>query len=391
MKLFGPLVIASLFLVAFSASAQPVKVAVFVPIYLDEAFNGNDYKLGKNNLPKNILPGLEFYNGVMLAIDSLEREGASVEVNIYDTKDQRTFSRIFQGSEMNNTGLIIASLTNQTDLRTLATYALQKKIPFISATYPNTAGITANPYFVMLNSGLQAHVEGLYKYVQRNFPVENIVMVSKNGTVENYLKKTFNDLNAKTRSTKINWTWAQLSDTFSNQQITRYIDTTKRNVVLVSSPLESFGVKVVSAVNSVGENNTTVVGMPTWDGINSLNNSTFKNVDIVYSTPFDFSRYNRVASDVSKKYRAKFYSRPSDMVYRGYETFLHFTKLLIKHKSDLISKIGDTDHTVFNRFDIQPIKLKTGGDVDYHENKNLHFITKHEGEIQSVTGNMPTP
>jgi hypothetical protein len=377
-----------LFLTSFVATAQPLKVAVFAPMYLDEAFNGSSYKLGKSNIPQNILTGLEFYNGVMLAVDSLQREGASVEVNIYDTKqDFKSLTAIFQGPQLNNTGLIIASVTNPTELRTLSMFALQKNIPFISATYPNTGNITDNPYFVMLNSSLQAHVEGLYKYLQRNYPLENIIMVSKNGTVENYLKKAFNDLNTNTKSTKLNWTWAQLTDTFSNQQITRYIDTTKNNIFLVASPLETFGVKVVSAINSFKNSNATIIGMPTWDGIRVLNNSTFKNVDIVYSTPFDFTRYNRVGSDIAKQYRAKFHSRPSDMVYRGYETFLYFTKLLIKHRSDLASKISDKNFTIFNEFDIQPVKLKSGLKPDYYENKKLYFITKHEGDIQSVTTN----
>src|SRR5438105_189810 len=72
---------------------QPVKVAVFAPLYLEDAFNGSTYKLGKSNLPKNVLPGLEFYNGVMMAIDSLSNEGANVEINIYDLKDPLLLER----------------------------------------------------------------------------------------------------------------------------------------------------------------------------------------------------------------------------------------------------------------------------------------------------------
>src|SRR5687768_14375307 len=80
----------------------PVKVAVFAPLYINDAFNNGTYKLGKNSLPKNILPGLEFYNGVMMAIDSLEQEGASAEIDIYDTKDVADFDRVLQGSALNN-------------------------------------------------------------------------------------------------------------------------------------------------------------------------------------------------------------------------------------------------------------------------------------------------
>ena len=60
---------------AQAINKPPIKVAVFIPIYINNAFTGSEYKLSKLSLPKNILPGLEFYNGVTMAIDSLEQEG----------------------------------------------------------------------------------------------------------------------------------------------------------------------------------------------------------------------------------------------------------------------------------------------------------------------------
>jgi hypothetical protein len=51
-----------------------------------------DYKLGKANLPRYILPGLDFYNGMMMAVDSLNKEQAPVEVLFYDSKS-RTICR----------------------------------------------------------------------------------------------------------------------------------------------------------------------------------------------------------------------------------------------------------------------------------------------------------
>jgi hypothetical protein len=75
------------------------------------------------------------------------------------------------------------------------------------------------------------------------------------------------------------------------------------------------------------------------------------------------------------------------MVYRGYESFFHFTKLLLKHRNDLANKLSDKDFTIFNEFDIQPVKVKSGSKADYYENKKLYFITKHEGDILSVTTN----
>jgi hypothetical protein len=372
--------------------AQPnnraaVKVAVFVPIYINDAFNGTTYKLGKLSLPKNILPGLEFYNGAMMAIDSLQREGVSAEINIYDTKDYAEFIRVITGSALSNTGVIIAALTNTTELSQLAKAALQKNIPLISATYPNTGNINANPFFVLLNSSLQAHVEGIYKYLQRNHSLDNILMVKRNGATENYLQNVFTELNKSSRSVPLKMKWVSLTDTFGNYYLTRNLDTTKRNVVVVSSPNERFGVKVVKAINDV-ENvfNTIVIGMPTWDGINEFNRAGIENVEIVYTTPFNYPRYNYLGSAISTSYRSKYGSRPSDMVYKGYETVFHFTKLLSTHRENFVNRLSDSSFTLFNQFNIQPVKLKRDNkNPDYYENKKLYFVKKREGSIESVT------
>ena len=67
----------------FFASGQdstPVrqKIAVFVPLYLDSAFDAMDNYRYDKTFPKFINPGLEFYEGVQLAIDSMKKNGSKI-------------------------------------------------------------------------------------------------------------------------------------------------------------------------------------------------------------------------------------------------------------------------------------------------------------------------
>ena len=69
-----------------SAQTGKHKIAIFSPLYLDSAFDDlNNYRYEKQ-FPKFINPGLEFYEGVQLALDSLAKEGTQLEVFIYDTR-----------------------------------------------------------------------------------------------------------------------------------------------------------------------------------------------------------------------------------------------------------------------------------------------------------------
>ncbi len=63
------------------------------------------------------------------------------------------------------------------------------------------------------------------------------------------------------------------------------------------------------------------------------------------------------------------------MVFKGFESMYHFTKLLLKYPDNFINNISDTSYTVCNDYDFAPIRLsKTSFIPDYLENKKIYFI-----------------
>jgi hypothetical protein len=49
-------------------------IAVFLPLYLDSAFDASGNYRFEQNFPKYLNPGLEFYEGLELAMDSLHKK-----------------------------------------------------------------------------------------------------------------------------------------------------------------------------------------------------------------------------------------------------------------------------------------------------------------------------
>src|SRR5687767_11630666 len=90
------------------------KIAIFAPLYLDSAFDGtNEYKYTKNIFPKFINSGLEFYEGAQLALDSLNKEGARLEIFVYDTRSAtETMEQQLARPELTDLSLIIAHCSN---------------------------------------------------------------------------------------------------------------------------------------------------------------------------------------------------------------------------------------------------------------------------------------
>ena len=157
-------------------------VAMFLPLYVDSAFDaGGNYRYDKN-FPKFINPGLEFYEGAGLALDSLRKEGIRLDVHIYDTRSvTRSIQQVVADSAFDSTELIIGIVANGGEEQQLAAAALKHRVPFINVNFPNDAGITANPDLVILNSTLRAHCEAIYRYVQRNYPTKAAGLLPEEG------------------------------------------------------------------------------------------------------------------------------------------------------------------------------------------------------------------
>ena len=365
-----------------TSAVKSIKVAVFAPLYIDSAFTNDTYKLGKANLPKYLLPGLDFYNGVMLAIDSLNAEKTALEVQIYDTKSSSMgIDELLEQPELQDVSLLIASFNNRTDIKPLADFAKEKNILLISATYPNDGGIEDNPNFVLLNPTLTAHIEAVYKYVHRTYPLDNITLFRRKGGTEDQIQTILGNLNKRTGGIPLKLKTIELTDSFTTQQVTAYLDSTKRNVVICGTLNEGFGLLLSKALSSSKQYPAVVIGMPTWDALRDIGTG----IDMVYTTPYNYFRQDKLSSQLSEKYRARFAGRASDLVFKGFETMYRFSKLLIKYGPELKNNLSAKEFKLFNDFDIQAVTAEENNAVtNYLENKKLYLVHKQDGKLKSV-------
>jgi len=363
----------------YAQTAGPLKIAVFAPIYIDDAFNNENYSLGNNNIPKAILPGLDFYNGIQLAIDSLQTEGQHLEILFFDLKSKKdNLEQLIQSGKLNGTDLLIASFNNRADIKPLADYAKSKQIPLISATYPNDAGIRTNPFFALVNPTLITHIEGLFKYLQKNHPTDPIIYVKKPGGLEDMIEQTFFELNKKTPALPLKLKTISVTDSINIALYNSILDSTRTNIILCGTVNEGFGMNLVKSVAANKSYKSIVVGMPTWDAIKDLGKGT----EIIYSTPFNYNRADKLLQRISTLYRNKLQGRPSDMVFKGFESLYYFGKLLLKYPNNLASQLSDNSFKIFNEYDFVPVLQN--GEISYLENKKLYFIRKSDGIIKSV-------
>jgi hypothetical protein len=373
-----------LILVADNLGAQEFekhKIAIFTPLYLDSAFDAaGNFRYEKTGA-RFANAGLDFYYGAQLALDSLQKRGAPLEVFFCDSRGKESINYQLAKPGMRDVEMIIAQ-TNASETKLLSEAALEEKIPFVSATYPNDAGVDDNPYFVILNTTLKSHVEGIYRFLQKYHNLDKIVVFRKPGTQEDLLKNYFDDITKSSVSPALNIKFVNIGTEYVPQTLAAHLDTSKRTVVIAGSLDEAFASKLTQTLATLNNKYPVrVIGMPTWENYNF---NKANDLEIIYTTPFNYERSSALESSLTTDYVKIMSVKPSDLFFRGYETTLRFALLLLDTGKDVSSNLSRKGNQVLTQFDIQPVfKDETKMSLDYFENKHLYFV-KIFGTVKNI-------
>jgi hypothetical protein len=368
-----------------TASSEIRHIAIFAPLYLDSVYDaGNNYRYGET-FPKFISAGLEFIEGAELALDTLRSQGARFDVHIYDTYSKTTpLSKILQDEEFQNAELIIGH-ANPNETRMIASAALQRHIPFVNVNLPNDCNIKNNPDFVLLNSTLKTHCEGIYRFLQKNYATSSIIYFYNKNPMSDRLKNYFMDIEKNTASVPLHLHFVATPEAVDQKLLLANLDSTKQNVFIVGSLSENFSKSFCSNLAKLNKMySMTIIGMPTWDNID-FTQADYSGLEIYYSTPFYNNPTDTLVKYIQQYFRTKFYSRPSDMVFRGYESTYHFGNLLRQYGPALGANLTEKKYRVLNDIEVEPVLLnKQNANLDYYENKKLYYIKKSDGNITAV-------
>lgn len=370
----------------FALSQEAVKkyrVGIFASLYLDSSFTGSTYKF-TNQMPKHILPGLDFVQGALMAVDSVN-SNQPLEVLVYDLRSaNQSLDKLRSRNTFDSLDLMIGSVSGA-EYRTLADLALLKNIPFVSATFPNDGGVTNNPFTIIVNSTLPAHCEAIYNFIMRSNPTANLVYLRRKGTQEDRLASYFAKYNKGSNgSTLLKWKTLNLNDNFTQTDLIPQLDSLKTNVLICGSLDEAFGLNLVNVAQKIHKTYPMeLVGMPTWDGMKDLTKPEYKDLSLFYTATF-FNTGTVAATNFTKGFTDLTYGRPSDVAYRGYELTRFFVHLLLRYDTQLMQHLNERTYRSFTEFDFRPVLNSTSGKPDYFENKRIYILKRSNNLVSRM-------
>ncbi len=362
------------------SSSKTYHIAIFAPLYLDSVFTNTGLNV-ENSIPKFIVPGVEFAQGAHIALDTLMLNGKSADATIYDSKSYtQTIPWLIQYKKLDDVDLIIGSVRDPA-YHQLANFALQKNIPFVSATYPNDGGIHTNPFLIIVNPTLKANCEGIFSYLLQKHGTDKIYLIKRKGDdrIENY----FRAINTSEGKPLLNIKTIMIDSTISSYSLLNRIDSTKPAVIIGANLDEDFAKSVADACYPIQKKHPLVlIGMPNWDGFKSLyKKDAYKDFPIRYTTPHYDAKDNSFDSILIKKYFQIYRAKPSDMAFKGFGITWYFTNLLLNYPNDFFTHINDSAFAPFHNFNFRPVFEKQNTTPDYYENKHLFIMEILNGDI----------
>ena len=367
---------------------KKIKIALFAPLYLDSAFDkNNEYRYSPKQFPKFIVPGLEFYEGALLALDSLQKEGAAIELIAFDNKAaDKTIAEQLGSPACQEVDLIV-TYCSASELKLFAAAGKERKIPVVNINLPNDGGVLQNPYLVLLNSTLPSQCQSIYTYIRTRFSKQQLVVFQKKGALENRIRSYIEEAARKRGGTPPPITFVELTDSFTAQQLTPWLDTLNATVCWVGSVDENFGKRISQQLVGLAKQRykLTVIGMPTWDGIKEFARTEYRGADLIFCTPFYAPRTDSLSQSIEAFFGSQLYARPSDMVLRGYEAIWRFSKLLLRYRKEFTLHLGSKEFALFRETDIQPTLFAAQpGVIQYYENKKLFYLKWQDGFLKSA-------
>lgn len=150
-----------------SINAKVFKIGIFLPL------GGDTCQLPLRGVSKN---AMDFYMGVMLAIDSLNRLGCQGEVRFFDYgTGKETVSRVIGSGEIASLDLVIGPL-HQAESELLAPHCQSLKVPMVLQLPTLSSSLQKNPYALAIATEIDLQVEQMAALAVKRTSVDQVIL-----------------------------------------------------------------------------------------------------------------------------------------------------------------------------------------------------------------------
>lgn len=365
----GKLKRGSFLFIPYPASKQPVKEPEKTPARIpsnEELFAQNKQSLKKiqNIKAAVLLPFtegknrdeqmrmVEYYEGFLMAVDSLKRQGVSVNLYTYDTKGKSDVTQsILAKEEMKNMDIIFGP-AHAANVKTLAEFAEKKQTRVVVPFSPEVEQVFKNPYIYQVNTPQSYLYSEVYEHFLRKFSKANIVFLDA-GTGQNEKAEFIKGMKNELKTNQVAYKHISNSDTL---KILAAIDSTRENIFIPTSGKDLSLTRLIPQLTQIRRSYPNVdlhlFGYPEWQTYTQDYLASFYELDTYFYSSFYTNNLFPAAVRFTQEYR-RWYSKDMANIFPkygmlGFDTGYFFLKGLAQEGSQLENNL--------NRVQVTPIQ-----------------------------------
>jgi len=328
---------------------------------------------------------LDFYSGVLIALDSLKQLGVSLKVDVYDTKNQVSeVSRIINSNNFEDVDVVIGPLTPN-NLNKAASELRVLNIPVVS---PITKKVNLTENVFQSRPSDELLKNKIINFVKNDSLKSHIIIISdsKNTEVSNNLKREFNaasQIFSRKDKKGVDANYVLVDDI-------KFKLKPGRNIIFLETQDVGFASNVTSILNSLTqeenkeENKEEIsIVLATTNYNNAYDNDEVSNYNLSnlqfhyasVSKPYDEDQHNSFVKTYLKKYDIT----PNRIAVRGFDLTMDVILRLVSSDNLYISA-KDTEFTQYieNKFSYK--KKMFGG----YYNDSLYLVKHVDLKIVEV-------
>lgn len=317
----------------------------------------------------------EYYEGFLMAVDSMKRSGTSMDIYTYNSgTDVASLNAILAKSEMKSMDIIFGPLY-QDQIKPLADFAGKNNIRLVIPFTSKDNTVFRNPAIYQINTPQSYLYSEVYEHFLRQFQNTNIIFIeATNGAKdkEEFIKGLKDELKSRAivmRSVKEDATPAVLKSVLNPNKPNVFIPTSGSNVTLIKILPQ-----LVLLTRENPESKISLFGYPEWQTYTKDHLDAFFELDTYFYSSFYTNNLLPAAINFTKDYR-RWFRKDMDERYPkfgmlGFDTGYFFLKGLSLYGSDFEKNM--------QRMDLIPIqtgfKFQRVNNWGGFINKKVYFV-----------------
>lgn len=334
-------------------------IAMMLPFYLD----------GGEPAYKDI--ATEFYMGVNLAIDSLERLGLKAKLYIYDAKnDSAALMALLKKPEMKQMDLVFGPLIPQTaDI--VAKWCKENDIRMVCPTAVNSSLLKGNPLVYAAVPTDITLERILARYTVENHSKDQIVLVNTGVARDKELYDAYRERFIELSKAKGNIKLIEIK----SDDLAAYIRRNGNTVFVVPTRDRSAAMKFMGNLqksgSKAGTGTISVFGTKEWSMFDDIRGVTRNKFNLHWASASDLNYTLPETKNALRQFRRKFKADMSKYSAQGFDVMLHFCRTLLLEK--------ESTQGIMNVFG-----LEKAGEGNGFENRQAFIVKNVEFELERV-------